>query len=139
MKRVLRHLKAADPVMSGIVERVGAFDIEYSPADFATFAFCIVNQQLSGKAAMTIYNRLEEAASNGRRMTPDEVLRLRPRKMRALGLSARKTEYIREVARHFRDGKVNMEALAALSDAEVMRQLTRIRGVGEWTVHMLLI
>ncbi len=139
MDRALRHLSDADPVMCGLIAQVGRYSIEYSPADFATFAYCIVNQQLSGKAAVTIYNRLEGAASKGRRMTPEDVLRLRPDRMRALGLSQQKVRYIREVARQFRAGKVDMEALAARSDAEVLKHLTRIKGVGPWTVHMLLI
>ena len=138
MKRAILHLKTADPVMHGLIERLGPYAISYSPANFATLVRCIVYQQLSGKVALTIYNRLA-AAVNGQQLGPEQVLRLRPSRMRAIGLSQQKIAYIRELARLCRDGKLSFEALAALSDEEVLRELTRIKGVGPWTVHMFLI
>ena len=75
----------------------------------------------------------------GGRITPETVLKLRPSRMRALGLSGQKTEYIRDLARHTRDGRVIFEELAALSDDEVIERLTRVKGIGVWTVHMFLI
>lgn len=139
MRKAILHLKKADPVMRGLIERIGPYRIEYSPPDFATIVRCIVYQQLSGKVALAIYNRLEAASSGGRTLTPAAILKLRPPKMRAVGLSQRKVDYIRDLATKCRDRKIDLEALSDASDAEVMEQLTSLNGVGPWTVHMFLI
>jgi len=94
MREALSHLKKSDPVMAGLIEQVGPYRIEYSPPDFATLVRCIIYQQLSGKVALRIYDRLAAAASDGRVMTPEAVLNLRPARMRALGLSKQKIAYI---------------------------------------------
>ena len=139
MRKAILHLKKSDPVMRRLIESVGPGSIEYNPPDFATMARCIVAQQLSGKVADTIYNRLEAAATNGRPLTPKALLKLKPVKMRSVGLSQRKTDYIRDLAIKCRDGEVDLNALLASSDAEVMELLTSIKGIGPWTVHMFLI
>ena len=97
----------------------------------------IVYQQLSGKAALTIFNRL--LAATGDPLTPEAILKLRPARMRTLGLSKQKLTYIRELARLTRDGQVNFAGLAGLEDAAIVEHLTRVKGVGVWTVHMFLI
>ena len=71
-------------------------------------------------------------------MTPASILKLRPSRMRTLGLSGSKTAYIRDLARHTRDGSVVFEELAALPDEEVIARLTKVKGIGVWTVHMFL-
>ena len=140
MRKALFHLKKRDPVMRDLIGRVGPYRIEYAPADFSTLARCIVAQQLSGKVAATIYNRLAAAASrNGGAVTPEAVLRLPETEMRALGLSLQKIAYIRELARECRGGRLDLKQLEAAPDEEVTRQLTRIKGIGAWTVHMYLI
>ena len=125
--------------MRRLIDSVGPYTIQYSPADVATLVRCIVNQQLSGKVALTIYNRLAEAAGGNGTFGADELLRLRPARMRSLGLSRQKINYIRDVARQCRDGKLVLEALTDKADAEVTEELTRIKGVGPWTAHMFLI
>jgi DNA-3-methyladenine glycosylase II len=72
-------------------------------------------------------------------LTPEAVLRLRPAKLRAIGLSKQKTLYIREVARLMVSGKLDLAAMAAISDEEVHARLTALKGIGPWTVHMFLI
>jgi len=71
-------------------------------------------------------------------ITPENILKLRPARMRAVGLSGQKTEYIRDLARHTRDGRIRFEELADLPDEEVMARLTAVKGIGVWTVHMFL-
>ncbi len=142
MKKALAHLRKADPVLASIIERVGPYGMEYREPGFQTLVRSIVYQQLSGKAAMTIFNRVL-AAARGKRteeapLTPEAILKLRPQKMRTLGLSQQKVAYIRELARMTRDGDVQFETLAKLEDAEVVAHLTRVKGVGVWTVHMFL-
>ncbi|MBV8841275.1 MAG: DNA-3-methyladenine glycosylase 2 family protein [Bryobacterales bacterium] len=138
MKKAIQHLKKADPVMSAIIQRVGPFKIQYRDPVFQSLVRSIVYQQLHGKAALTIFNRLL-AAAKADPLTPEAVLRLRPAKMRALGLSPQKLTYIRELARMTRSGEVDFEACAMLEDGAVVEHLTRVKGVGVWTVHMFLI
>jgi DNA-3-methyladenine glycosylase II len=137
MKKAINHLKKADPVLAAIIERVGPYTMEYREPEFQTLVRSIVYQQLSGKAAMTILNRLLEGA-NSEPLTPQAILKLRPQKMRKLGLSQQKVTYIRELARMTRDGEIQFERLAEWEDAEVVAHLTRVKGVGVWTVHMFL-
>jgi len=83
-----------------------------------------------------IFGRLSDAVAG--KMTPASILNLRPSRMRKLGLSGSKTAYIRDLARHTRDGTVVFEELAALPDEEVIARLTKVKGIGVWTVHMFL-
>ena len=124
--------------MAGIIERAGAYSIQYREPVFQTLVRSIVYQQLSGKAALTIFNRLA-AAAGVEPMTPAAILKLRPQKMRTLGLSKQKTIYIRELARLTRDGAIRFDRLPEMEDAAIIETLTRVKGVGVWTVHMFLI
>lgn len=137
MRRAINHLKKADPKLAAVIEHVGPYRMTYREPDFATMARSIVFQQLNGKAASSIYAKFE--AGCGGAVSPDAVLRLRLPKMRTLGLSAQKSEYLRDLARRTRDGEVDFNALGSLGDEEVIRRLTVVKGVGVWTVHMFLI
>jgi DNA-3-methyladenine glycosylase II len=138
MRQAIRHLQAADPVIGGIIARVGPYRIEFRDPAFETLVKAIVSQQLSGRVAQVIFGRLVDAVPDGR-LTPEGLLALRPVKMRKLGLSKQKTAYIRDLARQTRDGVVDFAELLALPDAEVIERLTRVKGVGVWTAHMFLI
>lgn len=138
MRKAISHLRQADPVIGGIIARVGAYRIQFREPGFETLVKSIVYQQLSGRVAQVIFNRLTAAVPGGL-LTPEGVLSLRPARMRALGLSKQKTAYIRDLARLTRDGVVNFEELPRLSDDEVIERLTQVKGVGVWTAHMFLI
>jgi len=97
----------------------------------------IVYQQLNGKAASTIFNRMA-AAAKANPMTPEAILKLRPQNMRTLGLSKQKIVYIRELARLTRDGDIRFDRLPEMEDAAIIETLTRVKGVGVWTVQMFL-
>jgi DNA-3-methyladenine glycosylase II len=137
MRKAIQHLTAADPVMAAIIEKAGAYRIAYREPVFQTLVRSIVYQQLSGKAALTIFNRLAKAAKADP-MTPESILKLRPQRMRTLGLSQQKTSYIRELARFTRDGEIQFERLSEMEDAAIIETLTRVKGVGVWTVQMFL-
>lgn len=137
MQHAILHLKQSDPILSAIIERVGDYRIEFREPGFETLVKSIVYQQLSGRVASVIFGRLARAA--GGTLTPETILKLRPSRMRSLGLSAQKTAYIRDLARHTRDGAVAFHELAALPDSEVIDRLTQVKGIGVWTVHMFLI
>jgi DNA-3-methyladenine glycosylase II len=138
VKKAIAHLKAADPVLAAIIDRAGPYKIQYSEPVFHTLVRSIVSQQLNGKAASTIFQRLIDAAE-ANPLTPDSILRLRPTKLRAVGLSQQKLSYVRELARLTKKGEVDFELCAKVEDAAVVEHLTRVKGVGEWTVHMFLI
>ena len=137
MQKAIHHLRRSDPVLAGIIDRVGDYRIEFRDPDFETLVKSIVYQQLSGRVANVIFGRLARAA--GGKITPESILKLRPARMRAVGLSGQKTEYIRDLARHTRDGRVRFEELPELPDEEVMARLTAVKGIGVWTAHMFLI
>jgi DNA-3-methyladenine glycosylase II len=136
MKKAISHLKRSDPVLAAIIGRVGEYGIRFREPDFETLVRSIVSQQLSGRVATVIFGRLSDAV--GGKMTPASILKLRPSRMRTLGLSGSKTAYIRDLARHTRDGTVVFEELAALPDEEVIARLTKVKGIGVWTAHMFL-
>lgn len=136
MKKALQHLKK-DPVMRTIIERVGPYTMDFREPSFATLVRSIVYQQLSGKVASVILKRLIDALPEGE-VTPQNILRLRPDRMRKLGLSRAKTEYIRDLARRTAKGDVVFEILLELEDQAVIEHLTRVKGIGVWTAHMFL-
>jgi DNA-3-methyladenine glycosylase II len=136
MNEAILHLRRSDPVLAAIIDRVGEYRIQFREPQFATLVRSIVYQQLSGRVAAVIFERLLKAA--GGRLTPESILKLRPARMRALGLSTQKTAYIRDLARHTRDGVIVFSELVELPDAEVIARLTQVKGIGVWTVHMFL-
>src|SRR5580704_1311324 len=136
MKEAIHHLRSNDPILSEIIDRVGDYGIQFRDPDFETRVRSIVYQQLSGRVASVIFGRLAKAA--GGKLTPDNILKLRPVRMRTLGLSKQKTAYIRDLARHTRDRRVVFEELGVLADAEVIDRLTQVKGIGVWTAHMFL-
>jgi DNA-3-methyladenine glycosylase II len=137
MRKAITHLKKADPVLRAIIERVGPYKMEYRDPVFETLVRSIVYQQLSGRVASVIFGRLT-AATPDSTITPEGVLRLTPRQMRALGLSKQKTEYIRDLARRTRAGQIDFTACSRLTDDELIERLTAVKGIGVWTVQMFL-
>jgi len=137
MRKAVNHLKKSDVILASIIARVGACEIAYREPTFETLARAIVFQQLSTKAARTIYGRLEEAA--GGKLTPESIQNLSVGEMRRAGLSRQKLGYIRDLAEHALSGKVDFARLPAMNDEEVIASLTDIKGVGVWTAHMFLL
>jgi DNA-3-methyladenine glycosylase II len=136
MKEAIQHLRGSDPILSEIIDRVGEYRIEFRVPEFETLVRSIVYQQLSGKVARVIFGRLEKAVHG--QITPESILKLRPARMRKLGLSTQKTAYIRDLARHTRDGNVVFAKLPDLPDHLVIEHLTQVKGIGVWTAHMFL-
>jgi DNA-3-methyladenine glycosylase II len=137
MRSAVLHLKKSDPTMKRIIENVGPYRMSYRPPTFETLVRSIVYQQLSGKAASTIYGRLENGCDGC--IAPHTVLRVTPARARELGLSQQKHKYLIDLAERAKSGEVNFEALPDLKDDEVIEHLTQVKGVGVWTAHMFLI
>ena len=133
---------AADPVMEALVERIGALDTEARtrgrPDDsYGALVRSITGQQLSVKAARTIYLRLADLYG-GRTPTPAELIATDPDDLRAVGLSYQKAAYLRDLAERVEDGRLELERFPAMDDAEVSAELTAIKGVGQWTADMFM-
>lgn len=123
--------------MREIIVRVGPCKMQYREPVFETLVRSIVFQQLSGKAAGTIYGRL--AAATGEPVTPEAILRLTPKKMQSLGLSRQKIEYIRDLAGRTKAGSLDFDICHELEDEELIQRFTAVKGIGIWTVQMFLI
>jgi DNA-3-methyladenine glycosylase II len=136
MRQALNHLRKVDPTLAAIIERVGPYRINYDEPAFASLAEAIVYQQLHGKAAATIFNRLTDLA--GLPLTPQGILKLSEEQLRAAGLSKQKSSYLRDLATKTQSGEVQFARLPDLSDEEVTKELTKIKGIGVWTAHMFL-
>jgi DNA-3-methyladenine glycosylase II len=136
MRRAILHLKKADPVLAEIIERVGPCRINYDEPAFASLAEAIVYQQLHGKAAATIFKRLTDLT--GLTLTPEGILKLSEEQMRGVGLSKQKLSYLRDLAAKTHAGELDFLKLPGMSDEEVIKHLTQIKGIGVWTAHMFL-
>jgi 3-methyladenine DNA glycosylase/8-oxoguanine DNA glycosylase len=136
-----RHLTGADPVLGALIARVGEFGLRPVPTQslFAALARAIVYQQLSGAAASTILGRVTALFAPRRFPAPDDLLAMPEARLRGAGLSAAKTAALRDLAQRTLDGTVpSMALVRRLSDEEIVERLTQVRGVGRWTVEMLL-
>ena len=122
--------------MAELIERVGYLKREVIPDPFTALIASIASQQISGRAAETIWRRFCELAGE---ITPENILKLSQDEMRACGLSARKCEYITGVAKAAVSGAVDFKNLCNIGDREVIDTLVKLKGVGEWTAEMILI
>jgi DNA-3-methyladenine glycosylase II len=137
MRKALNHLRKCDPVLSAIIEKVGPFRMQYGLPEFASLAEAIVYQQLHGKAAETIFRRFVALA--GDPLTPAGILRLSDNQLRSAGLSKQKSSYLKDLASKTSSGLLNFSELDNLSDEDVIKHLTQVKGIGVWTAHMFLI
>jgi len=142
-----KALSAADPTMAALIERIGKIDIatrlrrrkEERPADaYGALLRAIVGQQLSTKAARTIYLRVLDLFG-GTTPSPEQLLEASEEDLRACGLSGRKTEYVRDLARHVLSGELELDRLGELGDEQVIEEISAVRGLGRWTAEMFLL
>ena len=129
-------LAQCDPVMAALVERFSGASLVSRGDPFVTLARSIVGQQISVKAADSVWLRLATALPS---IAPAQLLASDSQTLRACGLSARKVEYLGDLARHFADGQIHLNRWAAMSDAAIIAELTAVRGIGVWTAEMFLI
>jgi len=136
MRKAVAHLKKSDPVLSAIIKRIGPCCMEFGPPEFHSLAEAIIYQQLNGKAAITIFKRF--AALAGEPLTPEGILKLSDEQMRSVGLSKQKSSYLKDMAERAARGELDFTRLPKMSDDEVIKHLTQVKGVGVWTAHMFL-
>jgi len=131
-----RHLMKRDRVMKKLIPQHPGVCLQSRGDAFVTLARSIVGQQISVKAAQSVWERFSALS---RRMTPAQVLKLKVDDMRAAGLSARKVEYLVDLALHFANGQVHEKQWADMDDEAIIAELVAIRGIGRWTAEMFLI
>ncbi len=129
------HLTKRDRVLRRLIPRFGDVCLQSRGDAFVTLARSIVGQQISVKAAQSVWERFEVLP---KRMAPAAVLRLKVDDMRAAGLSARKVEYLVDLALHFDAGKIHVDAWVEMDDEAIIAELVAIRGIGRWTAEMFL-
>lgn len=137
--RAIRQLRGNDRRLAALIDRVRPFELDLRPTQttFHALAESIVYQQLSGRAAATIFGRLEAACVS---LSPERLLKRRDATLRACGLSGAKLAALKDLAQKTLDGTVpDVADLHALDDDTIVERLTRVRGIGRWTVEMLLI
>jgi DNA-3-methyladenine glycosylase II len=131
-----RELARNDAVLGEIIRSYPRIHLQSRGDPFRTLTRSIVGQQISVKAAQSVWDRL---CATARDMTPDSLLALERAALRACGLSERKAEYITDLARHFRDGALHVHRWPGMEDDAVIEELTAVRGIGRWTAEMFLI
>ena len=134
-----RHLMKVDPKLNLIIKRVGACELHaVAPRDpFEALCMSIASQQLSVKAAATIFSRFCDLFPK-RKPTPARVMTLSDDQIRAVGFSRPKVSFIKDLATHVLDGRLDLKGLREHADEEVMRQLVAVKGIGRWTAEVFL-
>ena len=134
--RAKRALSRKDAVMKGIIRTRPGVYLMRRGEPFLTLARAICGQQISVKAAQSVWDRVVACCTQ---VTPEHVLAVDRKKLRACGLSDRKTEYIADLAQHFADGRIHVHRWPDMSDEEIIAELVEVRGIGRWTAEMFLI
>jgi DNA-3-methyladenine glycosylase II len=144
LQRARDHLRAADPVLAGLIDKVPGFDprawlAQLPPLDlFGALLFQVAGQQLSVAATRRILARIEDLFG-GSLPSADQLLRADPADLRQAGMSWRKIATLRDLAERFADGRLDAEAIERLTDEEIISQLTEVSGIGPWTAQGVLI
>jgi DNA-3-methyladenine glycosylase II len=132
-------LKAKDPVLREIIEKVGPLELKPEGDAFRSLAEAIIYQQLSGKAAGTILERFKAIYAGKEFPAPDDVLETSDERLREAGVSKQKSSCLKDLSEKFRDCKITPEKFPKMSDEEVIEHLTLVKGIGTWTAEMFLI
>lgn len=134
-EKEINYLKSKDKRLAAVIERIGHLDRETDPDLFYALSSSIAAQQVSGKAAETVWRRVTEKTA----ITPESIAALDAVELQSCGLSMRKVQYIKEAAEKILAGELDLDATAKMSDEEVITELVKLRGIGRWTAEMLLI
>jgi DNA-3-methyladenine glycosylase II len=135
-----RHLMRVDPTLNLIIKRIGPCELHaFAPKDpFETLCMSIASQQLSTKAAATIFRRFQDLFPPDRKPTPERVMTLGDSEIRACGFSGPKVSFVKDLASRVIDGRLDLKGLKKHSDEDVMQQLVAVKGIGRWTAEIFL-
>jgi DNA-3-methyladenine glycosylase II len=135
----IAHLKKSDPALKFIIEGITLREIADTRGYFEALVEAITSQQLSVKAADTIFKRFAALTPGKKFPTPQEILKMRVPKMRSAGLSGMKVSFIKDLAKKVLDGSLDLKHIDAMRDDEVIAHLVSVKGIGRWTAEMFLI
>ncbi len=130
-----------DPVLGGVIKKVGACQLGHGPEQppFVALAYSIASQQLSVKAADTIFGRFRDLFPPDRVPDPVRLLEMDAELIRGVGFSRPKVGFLRDLAAHVVDGRLPIDAMRAMPDEEILGRLTEIKGIGRWTAEVFLV
>ena len=137
IKNAIRRLRRVDPVMKSLIKSHGIIPLSTTPNDFDTLAGIIIGQQLSGKAADTIFARIRAAAGGGR-LTAGRLAKCTDTKLQKAGVSRPKINALRSLTEHVQTRKLQVSRLAILPDEVVFEKITQVKGMGSWSAQMYL-
>jgi DNA-3-methyladenine glycosylase II len=132
------HLSKADPILARIITEVGTLGIVPRIERFQALVRAIIFQQLAGAAANAIYNRFVGLFPGPNFPSPEQVLAKSDAELRSVGLSEKKALYIKDLAAHIKDGKLNFHRFHRMTDEEVIADLTQVKGIGIWTAEIFM-
>lgn len=134
----IEYLKKKDAIMKEIINLVGNYCIQIRPDPYLVLVESIIYQQLTGRAAHSIYQRFVNYY-NDVLLTPEKVLSTSSETMKSFGLSNKKIEYIKLLSKNITEKNFNLQSVSTLDDEEIINQLTKMKGIGRWTADMFLI
>lgn len=135
----IAHLKRRDPKLRAVIEGVRLKELTITRGYFEALVEAIVSQQLSVKAADTIFARVAALAPGRKFPTPRQMIAIPAARLRKCGLSKMKVSFIKDLAKKVLDGTVDFEKMDSWTDEEVIDHLTAVKGIGKWTAEMFLI
>jgi DNA-3-methyladenine glycosylase II len=136
---IARYLARSDPVLAGIIRRVGLHEPPVRPSGFAALARAIVYQQISGAAGASILRKVRRAAGTREMPPPRWFLTSTDTTLRSAGLSPQKIRYLRDLAVHVLDRRIDFHRFPRMTDAEITEHLSAVQGIGRWTAQMFLL
>jgi DNA-3-methyladenine glycosylase II len=137
-RRGYDHIKAKDPILGKVLERRGLFEFKAEGDLFEALVESILSQQLAGAAASSIIRKVRAIYPEGR-LEAAAMYKTQTRKLRSAGVSPQKLTYLKDLSKRVSKGTIDLESLRVMEDEEIIRILDEVRGIGPWTVHMLLI
>ncbi|MDP4160124.1 MAG: DNA-3-methyladenine glycosylase 2 family protein, partial [Bacillota bacterium] len=135
-QKEIDYLKSKDKRLSAVIDKIGMIEREITPDPFRALISSVVSQQISKKAAETVWNRLSTLLGN---ITPESISQAELSAIQGCGMSTRKATYILGIADAAKSGVVDFEHLSSLTDEEIIKKLSSLHGVGVWTAEMILI
>ena len=135
----IAHLKKSDPILKIVIEGITLRELADTRGYFEALVEAIISQQLSIKAADTIFKRFAALTPGKKFPTVREIIKMPTAKMRKCGLSGMKVSFIKDLAKKTLDGSLDFKTIDTLTDEEVVEHLTSVKGIGQWTAEMLLI
>ncbi|MBI4062440.1 DNA-3-methyladenine glycosylase 2 family protein [Candidatus Gottesmanbacteria bacterium] len=136
-RAVKKHFQTVDPILASVIPRIAPIAVGQSNDYFSDLIEAIINQQLSDKAAATIFGRFKTLFPKGK-ITPEKLLTMQDGHIRAVGTSWSKISYMKNIAQAWLDGTITFDTYSTMTDEAIIEQLTKVKGVGVWTAEMFL-